>query len=147
MKILLIDDNLSLTTVLGRALQLLNYKTRAENRAMHAMETVKSFQPDLIILDLEMPEKSGLEIYGELQLSDQFSTIPVIMLAPLDKQGAVRAEVFHCDVIGKPAPFGELCAAIERNLFPSDHENKNRDLHPSLPTTSQKREFYEKILR
>lgn len=143
MKLLLIDDNRSLTTLLSRALKKLGYDPSAENNALNAVSAVKNLKPDLIILDLDMPYKSGLEIYGELKLDSRTAKIPVIMLASLSMPGAVRAEVFGCDVISKPAKLEDLHDIIERNL---SSKSSRTELVPT-PSNQQKREVYENILQ
>lgn len=146
MKILLVDDNLSLTTLLSRALNRLGYQVTAENDSDRAIRTIQKLRPDLIILDLEMPGKSGLEIYGELKISSQLASIPVIMLASLDDAGSVRSEVFGCDVLRKPAGLDDLLTVIEKNLLHHNSDHVDRDIHPTH-SNSKKREVYENILQ
>lgn len=145
MKLLLIDDNRSLTTMLSRALKNLGYDTAAENDSHNALQAVRSFRPDLVVLDLDMPGKSGLEVYGELRLDPEFAELPVIMLAALSNPGAVNADVFGCDVISKPAKLELLHATIEKNLEDSMPARSEVELNPA-PSNNQKREIYENIL-
>lgn len=132
--------------MLSRALENLGYETFAENNSLNALDSIRICEPDLIILDLDMPLKSGLEIYGELRLDPDYAAVPVIMLASLSNPGAVNCDVFGCDVISKPASLEVLQTIIEKNL-----NSKPKSTEPEFELTpssskNQKREVYENIL-
>ena len=143
MKILLVDDNRSLTTLLCRALDQLGYEAYAENNSLSALKTIKKQSPEMVVLDLNMPEKGGIEIYGEMKLDEDLADIPVIMLAPVSESEAVHAETFGCDVINKPAKLEVLLATIDRHFLSSESKC---EIAPKS-SNSQKREIYENILQ
>lgn len=115
-KILLIDDNLSLTTLLSRALDRFGYEAYSENNSVNAMNSIRSINPDLIVLDLMMPGKNGVEIYSELMADKVNSQTPVIMLTALAEHSEFDLDAFDCDVMQKPAKLDELRDRIEKKL-------------------------------
>jgi DNA-binding response OmpR family regulator len=81
MKILIIDDEPDIRTYLMAALEDSGYETFAVKENEPAQEAIKSYQPDLIILDIMMPKQSGISIYKELRSKPQFSNIPVAIIS------------------------------------------------------------------
>jgi len=81
MKILIIDDEPDIRTYLMAALEDSGYETFAVKENEPAQEVIKSYQPDLIILDIMMPKQSGISIYKELRSKPQFSNIPVAIIS------------------------------------------------------------------
>ena len=117
-RILLVDDNANLTTLLATALHRYGYEPVVENNALQAIATVQRAQPDLILLDVMMPGKDGGEVLAELRADFQLSRIPVIMLTALAKEAGSLARVGGglCPVMGKPVELGLLIREIERML-------------------------------
>ena len=115
MKLLLIDDNLCLTSLLGKALTQSGYETCSENDSLKAIETIRATRPDLIILDSEMPGKSGLEILGELKLTSDVGDTPVIILTGHNQDRDACLERYGCDVIPKTAGLNLILKCIKRN--------------------------------
>ncbi len=115
-RILLIDDNLNLTVLLSRALIQNGYDAISENNSLNAMETVRRVEPDLIVLDIMMPGKSGTEILGELGTDRRLSRIPVILLTALGPELENAGERFHCEVLNKPVDLEVLLKEIEIHL-------------------------------
>ncbi len=81
--ILVVDDDPNIAKILVRNLLLEGYQTLEAHNGMQALDTVRTNPPDLILLDVEMPQLDGFETLRRLRLA---SDIPVIMLT-------VRAEV------------------------------------------------------
>ncbi|MCC6476320.1 response regulator [bacterium] len=61
-KVLVIDDDVDISTVLAAALETLGCVVTTENSALRAEQTCRQFQPDLVLIDLMMPGHSGLEL-------------------------------------------------------------------------------------
>ncbi len=81
--ILVVDDDPNIVKILVRNLLLEGYQTLEAQSGMQALDTVRTNPPDLILLDVEMPQLDGFETLRRLRMA---SEIPVIMLT-------VRAEV------------------------------------------------------
>ncbi|MCB1236586.1 MAG: response regulator [Verrucomicrobiae bacterium] len=117
-RILLVDDNVNLTTLLGKALTKCGYEAHAENDSTLAVNRVRELRPDLIVLDVMMPVMDGGDVLAELRRDFQLRDIPVIMLTALAQEAGSLARIGggNCPVIGKPVELGVLVNEIERGL-------------------------------
>lgn len=88
-KILIIDDEPDVVTYLSAVLEANGYKSYTTGDIKTAMEQVKHIHPDLICLDIVMPEETGISFYTRLRQDKEFKTIPVIIIS-----GIVESEKF-----------------------------------------------------
>jgi CheY-like chemotaxis protein len=79
-RILIIDDEEAMITYLATLLQDHGYETIHSQSADDGYQKALAERPDLITLDLLMPEKTGIRLYKDLKKSEQLSGIPVIMV-------------------------------------------------------------------
>jgi CheY-like chemotaxis protein len=79
-KILIIDDEPAMITYLSTLLQDHGYETTTSMNADEGFEKALEEGPDLITLDLLMPDKTGIRLYKELKKSEKLRGIPVIMV-------------------------------------------------------------------
>ena len=79
-KILLIDDDIDQTAMYGRSLSKSGFEVCVENSANNASAIATDMNPALILLDLIMEGKSGIEVLRELKASSKTKNIPVVML-------------------------------------------------------------------
>jgi len=88
-KILIIDDDVDLTSALQTILQSNRYTASVANTREEGMEKLKADKPDLIILDVMMvKQQDGFEVARELKKNDEFKNIPILMLTAVeDKTG------------------------------------------------------------
>jgi DNA-binding response OmpR family regulator len=114
-RILIIDDDARLVKNVGTYLKDFGYKVEGVLNGAEGLEKVKSFQPDLVILDLMMPELDGLEVCREIRKDNP---VPVIMLTARGEESDVVAglEVGADDYLTKPFSLRELAARVKANL-------------------------------
>lgn len=86
-KILVVDDEPNIVQYLEALLGDNGYATVSAANGNQAMEQVKKEHPDLICLDVTMPEKSGIRFYRELKDDPEFSSIPVIVVTAVTYYG------------------------------------------------------------
>jgi len=117
-RILLVDDNLNLTSLLSRALYKFGYEAFVENNSFHALSSIHSVRPDLLILDVMMPGKDGAAVLAELRMDTEWGHLPVILLTALAQEAENIATIGgqNCTVMGKPVELPELVEAIESRL-------------------------------
>ncbi|MCA1960551.1 MAG: response regulator [Desulfomonile sp.] len=84
-KILIVDDEPDMVAFLATLLEDNGYETLSAADGEEAMEKVKSDRPDLISLDLLMPNKTGIKMFRELRKDDEFKNIPVVMVTGFGK--------------------------------------------------------------
>jgi len=115
--ILLVDDNPKNLQVLGNLLEG-SYKTAVTESGVEALEFVKKKPPDLILLDILMPEMDGYEVCRRLQDDPATKEIPVIFLtAKTETEDIVRGfEIGAVDYITKPFNGTELLARVKTHL-------------------------------
>jgi DNA-binding response OmpR family regulator len=114
-RILLVDDEPLITDSLSYSLQREGYEVKSARDGLSAIQAIQDFQPDLIVLDLMLPDISGLEVCRRLRTT---STTPVIMLTARGEEidRVLGLEVGADDYLAKPFSFRELLARIRAIL-------------------------------
>jgi len=80
--ILVVDDSRTLRRILIRELNSLGFQNVLEaSDGREALETVRSKQVDLMLLDMEMPELDGLGVLTELKSDDIYKSLPIIVIS------------------------------------------------------------------
>ncbi len=83
-KILVLDDEPDVVTYLVSLLEDNDYITVSAADGVEGMEKVKSEKPDLITLDISMPEKSGIRFYREIKADPDLKKIPVVVVTGVE---------------------------------------------------------------
>ena len=92
-RVLIVDDNSEFTHRVSELLQNTHhYVVCGENDPRRALETARSFHPDLILLDLGLPGGGGLNLMQKLQSMPKFEMIPIIVLSARER-GGIEGEV------------------------------------------------------
>lgn len=117
--ILIVDDTPENLQVLSNTLSGRGYKIRCVVTGQMAIRAAHSASPDLILLDIRMPEMDGYEVCEKLKNDAQTSEIPIIFLSALDEAfNKVRAfAVGGADYITKPFQVEEVLARVEHQLI------------------------------
>lgn len=115
--IFLVDDNASNLTV-GRSLLSEQYNIYTCNSGVRMFKLLEKIIPDLILLDVEMPEMGGYEVIERLKQNQNTSGIPVIFLTAHDNEAAkARGRLLGAiDYITKPFSPSSLIERIEMQL-------------------------------
>jgi two-component system OmpR family response regulator len=83
-RILIVDDDRNFARLTAMTLERsTRYAVQVETRSAHALESARVFRPDLILLDMNMPGKSGAEVLLELKTNVELASTPVIFLSSL----------------------------------------------------------------
>ncbi len=116
--ILIVDDTLENLKLLSNILKNNGYKVRAVTNGKIALNAAFTKAPDLILLDINMPEINGYQVCERLKASPQTNNIPVIFLSALDEPlNKVKAfSVGGADYITKPFQIEEVLIRIENQL-------------------------------
>src|SRR6185369_3161565 len=113
------------------------YRVRVATNGRRAISAARSAVPDLIMLDINMPEMDGYQVCEQLKADAQTRDIPVIFISALDNAlDKVRAfQTGGADYVTKPFQFEEVLARIEIQLKISrlqrEMERKNAELEQS----------------
>jgi two-component system, OmpR family, phosphate regulon response regulator PhoB len=79
-RILIVDDEPDIVTFLSAVLEENGYTSLSAKDGVEGLEILRKERPDLILLDLMMPKKSGITLFQELRKDPEMSTIPVIVV-------------------------------------------------------------------
>src|SRR5439155_12270236 len=113
--VLVVDDEPSILRFLRTSLTAAGHRVVTAEDATGALKMLASDKPDLIILDLGLPDRSGLEVVAETR---KRSPVPIIVLsAPSDARAKVEAlDLGADDYISKPFGIADLTGAIRAAL-------------------------------
>jgi CheY-like chemotaxis protein len=119
-KILVVDDDPKLSRLVKLFLeQTKRYTVREENRSAHAVETAREFQPEAVLLDVDMPGKDGGQVQLELADDPYLKRLPVMFFTSLISPAeAGKHEVLRGGMpfLAKPVNPTALVQAVERLL-------------------------------
>lgn len=94
-KILIIDDDQDMVEALKIVLEKETYIVRSALNGKQGLEAVRSEEPDLVILDLLLPKKSGLDLYHNLKRHSKYKDIPILILTALSPR--MKNKIFTKD--------------------------------------------------
>ena len=116
--ILVVDDNPQNVQFLGNLLIAREYELGIAENGVKALEFVEARLPDLILLDIMMPEMDGFECCMKLKENHEYSHIPIIFLtAKNETEDIVKGfEVGAVDYVTKPFVGAELLARVKTHL-------------------------------
>lgn len=109
-KILIVDDDIHVTNLLGKVLSAEGYETIAVNDSSQAVEMATLINPDLVILDLMMPPPDGFKVCRLLREDPNFMYTPILIVTALDDSDS-RIVAFGAgatDYLTKPFNLDEL---------------------------------------
>jgi CheY-like chemotaxis protein len=128
--VMIVDDNPANLKLLEDMLRQHDYEVRAFPRGRLALAAAGKEPPDLILLDVNMPEMNGYEVCERLKSSKRVCDVPVIFLSALnsveDKVKGFRSG--GVDYIGKPFQFEEVQARVETQIKLRRAQQAERDL-------------------
>ncbi len=112
-KILVIDDDIGMTELLSLLLAPASSEIITANNSTEGIELARKHAPDVIILDLMMPELNGWMVCKQIR---QFSDVPILILSALDAPGMVAQalDVGADDYLVKPVSSGTLIARLNK---------------------------------
>ena len=118
-KILIVDDEPDIVSYLEMILQDNGYETVTAVNGNEALEKVRADRPDLVTLDISMPEASGTRLYKEMKTDAELSGIPIIIVTGVTGMGGDKYayENFISNRRLVPAPEGYFPKPIDRDAF------------------------------
>ncbi len=135
-KVLIADDNPQILELLEAYLEPLEVQVRLAADGEAALAAVEREVPDLILLDIMMPKRSGFEVCRLLKDDPRYRDIPIIMVTALNELGDMERarECGGDDFLSKPVNKIELLARVQ-NLLKLRHLKRSLDQRgPEAPT-------------
>ena len=119
-RILVVDDEVSFTRLLKMNLEQTGlYEVQVENASATAPATARHFKPDLILLDVMMPEMDGGTLAATLRASPALESVPILFLTAAVKKEEVTQHQGHIGgfpFIAKPVDLAELLDCLKQYL-------------------------------
>lgn len=115
-KVLIVDDEPNIVTALEFLFRRSGYDVRLATNGAEALELVDSYRPDVVLLDVMMPVKSGYEVCQKMRERPELAQIRIVMLsakgseAEVNKGLSLGADLY----VTKPFSTQELVATIDR---------------------------------
>ncbi|MBN1794631.1 MAG: response regulator [Candidatus Omnitrophica bacterium] len=117
-RILIIDDSPTVREKISSLLAEEGYEVFAEGNAAKAIESIKEIRPDLVILDIMMPEMDGYTLLRHIRKEKAFAALPVLMLSAKEEEG--MKDLFSLEGISgymqKPFQDEDLIDLIDKTL-------------------------------
>ena len=129
-RVLIADDNEANVELMEAYLAGLDVDTEVAVDGQDALDKVRSFEPDLILLDIMMPKLSGFEVCQRVKRDSATSRIMILMVTALNELGDIeRAVDAGCDdFLSKPVNKLELLKRVENMLKLRDIADENERL-------------------
>jgi CheY-like chemotaxis protein len=117
--ILVVDDDKALVKSIKYELEKRDYATYVAYNGKEALATIKSHLPDLILLDIMMPEMDGYEVMKALKSKPETANISIVVMTGIDIDGGrVKAlSVGATEYLTKSGGFDKMFKAIENILY------------------------------
>lgn len=140
--IVAVDDSNTIRTYLKVNLSAQGYEVKVFDNPLHALEKLPDIHPDIIILDINMPEMSGFDLCQRIKEHSALKAIPVLFLSTeSDSDNKVRGfAVGAVDYVTKPINIEVLCARIATHIKLANLQKKQKE-----KTLHLERQVEEKI--
>jgi DNA-binding response OmpR family regulator len=125
-KILVVDDDPDILEPIRLLLEGEGYTVETTTKGDHTYQIVKTFRPDLILLDILMSGSDGRTICRTLKEAKETKHIPIVMMSAHPGADADSKKSGADDFVAKPFELDELTDAISKNLHRSLTEKKKK---------------------
>jgi two-component system, OmpR family, phosphate regulon response regulator PhoB len=116
--VLIIEDEADAADLFAEMMRVSGFRVLKTNRSAPALAMMAAERPDVVILDIMMPETSGLDILREMRITPELENIPVVVVSaksmPVDIKSGMQAGA--STYLTKPVGFLELKEAVERAM-------------------------------
>lgn len=118
LKILIVDDNMDNLIMLSRLLSSIGFKVSIANSGQECLTQVKKYNPDVVLMDIVMPEMGGLEATQEIRRTEYGKNIVIIALsANAYKKNKEESLLAGCnDFLSKPVNLEELMNCLQKQF-------------------------------
>src|SRR6266508_5342057 len=130
-KLLVIDDDTAVTDLLSLLLRSQGFEVFATNNSTEGLNMIREIEPNLVVLDLMMPEMDGWEVCRSVR---QFSQVPIIILSALNDPSMIASvlDAGADDYLTKPTPSRVLIAHINRLVNRTGSVHSSASLNDSF---------------
>jgi CheY-like chemotaxis protein len=123
-KVLIVDDERLFIYPLKDVIESAGFEVESAMSGKEALEKIRKSPPDIVVLDLMMPEMNGFEVAREIKGDERFTHIPIVMLTGFISEEAAESHMADIDeILTKPITSGKLLTTIRKHLSNPPQEN------------------------
>jgi two-component system alkaline phosphatase synthesis response regulator PhoP len=126
-KIFVVDDEIEIVELTKMILEKEGYEVLGTSSSAQIFEQLKDYRPDLILLDINMPDMDGWEVLRSIKMDSYFSSIPVVLFTIRselrDKIHGIQGGAY--DYITKPFSYDELISRVQKIFQNLEHPSEN----------------------
>ncbi len=140
--ILIVDDELNNLQLLSELFSQHNYKVRATRTGKEAMVSIRSSKPDILLLDIKLPDINGFEICSTIKADSELNGFPILFLSALNETKDIvhGFEVGGADFITKPFKEEEVIARTRTHIQVKQLRDKIEQQSENLKLSNRKLE-------
>ena len=126
-RILAVDDDASICDFYETGLRTLGYEVTCASNAAKARQALTDARPDLILMDIMMPEQDGISLTRELRNDPKTSDIPIVVVSGLADAGTLNDALLFgaVDYVVKPIDLEALGSKLERTFAALERRKKS----------------------
>jgi CheY-like chemotaxis protein len=136
-RILIVDDEGAFTRLLKMSLEARGgYEVRIENAGARAVAVAREFRPDLVLLDVVMPDIDGSRVAAQLHAEPGMEALPIVFLTAIVSRTELPAQggvVGGHPFLAKPVTADEVIRCIEQHLRPATMTTASLQAAKTLP--------------
>ena len=116
--ILVVEDDPQVRQLLCSFLRRLGYEARTASDGATALGLARTAAPDLVVLDVDLPDGSGFDLCRAIKSSPDLASIPIVFCTGRDthEDREIAAQVGDADYLAKPFDLRELAECLRRHL-------------------------------
>ena len=111
-RILVLEDHEPIAELISFYFEERGYQIKVIYRGSELFQSIKDFKPDLITIDIELPDADGMELFRQLQTQPGTKSIPVVFVSVHESQREMGMELGAKGFIAKPFAEGDLHQAV-----------------------------------
>lgn len=112
--ILVVEDNKDLSLLFRLSLESAGYQVKTVDNGNDALKHIDAIQPQLVLLDIMMPEISGLEVARKIKQRENYECLPILLTSALDRLQDDRLHESQADgILYKPFDIDELIQRVD----------------------------------
>lgn len=117
-RVMVLDDSKTIRTTTEAFLRDLGHEVKCCTDGINGISHILSFQPDILLIDMEMPRMNGLETVRLIRGNSKFKNTPIVMLSSMDGMFdmALASEAGANDYIVKPPKIDAIDSVIKKHL-------------------------------
>jgi two-component system, sensor histidine kinase and response regulator len=124
-RILIVDDSPDILFITEAILSAAGYEVITYTNGLIALQIMELMPPDLVILDINMPEIDGYEMTRRIRKSAQWDDTPILLFSSLDRSKAIFGlECGADDILAKPVSTADLLNKVSSLIFYDRHQQR-----------------------